>query len=176
MSGPCAKTTVVCTLIMADGVHKVVGRNGCENPQPVCPRAPGEDYAKCKSICQQVGHAEIVALDGARELGLQIHGAHAYVEGNTYACRNCQEALFAAGVTSLTIGPPPAAWVRTPRQQIHDLHVSNNELLERARRAEARAREFENGLQRAEEFAGLMRKASDAAAASFGLTLQRTLG
>lgn len=103
MKGPCVKATVRCTLIAPNG-ERVVGENWCANPQAVCPREPGEDYAKCKTICQQEGHAEQVAVRLAGELA---KGAHAYLEGHTYACRDCQEALFGAGVAALTVGRAP---------------------------------------------------------------------
>lgn len=102
--GPCAKTTVRCTLVAPDGTQ-YVGQNWCANPQPVCPRAPGEGYEKCKSICSQEGHAEAVAV---RIAGANAKGTRAYLEGHTYACQNCQETLFGAGVLSLTVGSPPA--------------------------------------------------------------------
>lgn len=105
MTGPCVKATVRCTLVTPAG-ERFVGENWCANPQAVCPRAPGEGYEKCKSICAQEGHAETVAL---RVAGLKANGAHAYVEGHTYACRPCQEALFSSGIVALTIGAPPSA-------------------------------------------------------------------
>ena len=103
MTGPCAKTTVRCTLVTTAGVH-IVGENWCANPQPVCPRTPGEDYTKCRTVCQQEGHAEAVAV---RLAGPKARGAHAYLEGHTYACMDCQHALFGAGVRALSIGKPP---------------------------------------------------------------------
>lgn len=103
MTGPCAKVTVRCTLVTAAGEH-IVGTNHCENPQPVCPRAPGEGYEKCASICRQVGHAEVVAVNLA---GARARGARAYLEGHTYACMACQHALFDAGVISFSVGAPP---------------------------------------------------------------------
>lgn len=100
----CAKTVVTCTIITRDG-ERFVGRNDCDNPQRVCPREPGEGYAKCVSICQQPGHAETMAL---REAGEKARGGHAYVEGIGYACKDCQLELFGeAGVAALTIGAPP---------------------------------------------------------------------
>jgi len=101
MKGPCAKATVRCTLVTSDGSH-VVGENWCDNPQPVCPRLPGEDYTKCRTVCRQHGHAEQVAV---RLAGPLARGAHAYLDGHTYACQACQEALFGAGVAALTINP-----------------------------------------------------------------------
>lgn len=102
--GRCAKATVRCTLVTRSG-ERIVGENWCENPQPFCPQQPGEGYEKCKSICKQRGHAEVEAVVLA---GPKAQGARAYVEGHTYACQNCQETLFAAGVLSLTIGSPDA--------------------------------------------------------------------
>lgn len=100
--GPCAKATVRCTLVTPSGEH-IVGTNRCANPQPKCPRGPGEDYTKCTAICQQQGHAEQVAVLLAGE---KARGARAFLEGHTYACMNCQHALFGAGVVSLSIGKP----------------------------------------------------------------------
>jgi deoxycytidylate deaminase len=95
----CAKQPVFCKLVFADGDY-VVGTNGCTNPQLKCPREPGEDYTKCKTICGQGGHAEISALQLA---GDRAKGAGAYLAGHTYACKECQEALFGAGVAFLSI-------------------------------------------------------------------------
>lgn len=107
MTGPCAKTTVRCTLVLKSG-RCVAGENSCANPQAVCPRAPGEDYAKCKSICDQWGHPEIQALHRAVTLfgADSARGARAFIEGHTYACMDCQHALFGAGVESISLGAP----------------------------------------------------------------------
>lgn len=90
----CAKTTVTCVITASDG-ERFVGTNSCANPQSKCPREPGEGYAKCASICQQQGHAEIQAI---RAAGAKAIGATAELFGHTYACQSCQEALFKAGV------------------------------------------------------------------------------
>ena len=99
--GPCAKQTVGCLIEAPDGQF-FAGANVCANPQLMCPRAPGEGYEKCQSICHQIGHAEEVALSYAGE---NARGATAWVYGHTHACRSCQEALYGAGV--LTIGVRP---------------------------------------------------------------------
>lgn len=91
----CAKQRVICTLVTTDG-ERIVGENYCFNPQEVCPRSPGEGYEKC----EQQGHAEQVAV---RLAGPKAKGARAFLEGHTYACRDCQEALFGAGIESLKI-------------------------------------------------------------------------
>lgn len=103
--GPCAKARVICTLVTQEG-DKVVGENLCLNPQSKCPRESGEGYEKCSSICRQIGHAEEVAI---RLAGSYAKGAEAYLEGHTYACKNCQEIMFGAGVRSLSVSAPPSS-------------------------------------------------------------------
>jgi hypothetical protein len=80
--GPCAKTTVRCTIVAPNG-ERFVGENICHTPQAVCPRVAGEDYAKCATVCHQVGHAEAVAAYLGRG---RSEGGTAYLEGHTYAC------------------------------------------------------------------------------------------
>lgn len=99
----CAKVVVTCTLIATDG-ERFVGRNDCANPQPTCPRLPGEDYAKCVNICRQAGHAEEVAVKLA---GAKADGATAYVEGHHRICENCFDVLYRAKVFAATLSPPP---------------------------------------------------------------------
>lgn len=93
----CAKQRVTCTLTHPDG-REWIGENLCRNPQPVCPRAPGEDYTKCRTVCDQVGHAEPVALAQA---GDNARGCTATLRGHTYFCQSCQHSLFDAGVVAL---------------------------------------------------------------------------
>lgn len=111
--GPCAKVTTRCTLVTTTG-ERIVGENVCRNPQAKCPRLPGEDYTKCRTICDQVGHAEVVAVMNAGE---KARGAKAFLEGHTYACMNCQHALFGAGVESLSLGGPRDLGARALRRR-----------------------------------------------------------
>lgn len=97
--GPCAKTTTRCTIITVDG-ERITGENWCERPQKTCPRIMGEGYEKCKSICEQIGHAEEVAVMLA---GSDARGGTAVLSGHTYYCMSCQHALFAAGVVALKL-------------------------------------------------------------------------
>ena len=103
MIGPCVKATVKCVIVSLDGRH-FVGTNYCNNAQTICPRKPGEDYAKCKSVCAQEGHAEAVAVALAGSYAL---GGTAYLTGHTYACQSCQEKLFGAGIKFLSVGVEP---------------------------------------------------------------------
>jgi deoxycytidylate deaminase len=99
--GPCAKRQVECIITDKTG-FQWIGRNDCANPQTTCPRLPGEGYEKCKSICDQAGHAEIEALKLAGE---HANGAKATLLGHYWICEPCGAAIRNAGITALTIVP-----------------------------------------------------------------------
>ena len=90
----CAKRHVECHLEFPDG-RTIVGTNTCNNPQETCPRKPGEGYEKCRSVCDQFAHAEIVALYIA---GGYAPGATAKIYGHSKVCEPCMDALRHAGV------------------------------------------------------------------------------
>jgi deoxycytidylate deaminase len=97
---------MTCAIVRGDKPYTVLalGTNGCDKPQAVCPRAPGEDYTKCRTVCEQAGHAEMQAVRNLRDAGLYpAVGAHAYVSGHYWICEPCGRALRDAGVTSVTI-------------------------------------------------------------------------
>lgn len=98
--GFCAKARVQAVLVGASG-KVYVGENVCLNPQEVCPREPGEGYDKCQSVCMQLHHAEIQALDQA---GADAFGG-SLVVGYYYCCEACRSALAAAGVATVTLKP-----------------------------------------------------------------------
>lgn len=101
--GPCAKRQVRCA-IYPKGYAPIAGENECANPQAVCPREPGEGYEKCKTICKQQGHAEIVALERARQWGAEdLQGARAVIMGHYWICEDCGRALRDAGITEVVI-------------------------------------------------------------------------
>ena len=116
MRGPCAKRRVQC-VIVPFGMAPIMGENDCANPQPTCPRLPGEGYEKCKTICQQDGHAEIAALrraeDWTARAGHSLHGAKAFIRGHYWMCEPCGAALKKAGIAGITIvhdeGEPSAS-------------------------------------------------------------------
>jgi deoxycytidylate deaminase len=96
----CAKRIVRCTIITRDGIP-FTGENACENPQPACPRGDDDGYEKCKTICQQPGHAEIQALEAAR--GEDLAGAKAIVTGIDHLCKECARALSQAGIDEIVL-------------------------------------------------------------------------
>lgn len=98
----CAKQVVRATLVAADG-EVFIGENSCLNPQDVCPRGDmpsGQGYELCKSVCQQEGHAEVMAILKA---GRKAEGACIYLDGHTYFCQSCQNTASSAGVLSLKL-------------------------------------------------------------------------
>lgn len=112
----CAKREVTCILeppiylnrsVGSGRVLQIVGTNGGAFPQKECPRAPGDGYAKCKTICGQRDHAEMDALRLAGELGVDLKGWHATVFGHNYCCPDCGNALVAAGITEIRVIPTP---------------------------------------------------------------------
>lgn len=102
MIGKCAKQTVTCKIVTKNG-EVFLGKNLCRFPQAECPRSEGEGYDKCNYICGQVGHAEVVALAAAISVGADVNGAEAAVYGHTHSCKHCQEALYSAGVKSISV-------------------------------------------------------------------------
>ncbi len=100
--GPCADKQLTCIIQTKDGRH-VIGRNDCRNPQPVCPRLAGEGYEKCRTICGQDGHAEIMAIREARRVGLDLKGARAYLIGIDWICQHCRAEAAAAGIERIYI-------------------------------------------------------------------------
>lgn len=99
----CAKQPVHCAIFDAEGRLLTVGSNHCTRPQDVCPRAPGEDYGKCMTVCQQEGHAEIQALRHASLHQLDMRGGEAVISGHYHACEPCARALRDAGIVRITI-------------------------------------------------------------------------
>lgn len=91
----CAKEIVHATLTCADG--KVYhGRNDCASPVQVCPRLPGEDYTKCRSICHQPHHAEIAAVFACVESG--GNPMFADISVSKTPCSRCQIQLAIYGI------------------------------------------------------------------------------
>lgn len=116
----CAKQKVTCIIVARDG-RRFVGENSCRKPQDVCPREPGEGYAKCNVICEKDGHAEAMALFRAGEAA---RGATAYIIGHTRVCENCQILLANAGVSHFVIGTPPEERPMEPTYLITDTETT----------------------------------------------------
>lgn len=96
--GPCAKRRVWCVLVTLEGWN-IVGENLCRTPQEACPRTEGEGYEKCKTICNQMGHAEEVALRRAESIGLEASHSRAIILGHDHVCDDCDTQLRAKKIS-----------------------------------------------------------------------------
>ena len=104
--GPCVKQTITATLVATNG-HRFVATNFCLTPQKVCPRAgleTGVGYDLCKTICNQIAHAEINVVMKA---SVFAKGSTIYLEGHTYACETCKSFAIKYGVKEIIVGSPP---------------------------------------------------------------------
>jgi deoxycytidylate deaminase len=102
----CAKRRVTCRIEVthpSGEFEYVVGENSCANPQTTCPREPGEDYTKCRTICQQGGHAEIRAIELAKKAGMNTGSGIALITGHYWICEPCGRALRDAGLRLVVI-------------------------------------------------------------------------
>jgi hypothetical protein len=99
-AGVCAKRIVHAALFTADG-EQYLSSNYCLNPQTSCPRADGEGYEKCRTICQQPGHAETNVI---RMAGKKARGSTVLVFGHDRACDACQQACEEQGIGLRVLG------------------------------------------------------------------------
>lgn len=102
ISKPCTKQSVQAAIVSLKN-EIVYGDNAIRNDVPVCPRAEqnlptGVGYELCKSVCNQNEHAEVTAIQNAKEKGICIQGATLYLIGHTYCCDNCKAAMKEAGI------------------------------------------------------------------------------
>lgn len=101
----CVRKVVTATIIAQNG-RRYVGTNACRNPQTICPRAEypsGEGYEICGLICDQIGHAEAVAIQLAEE---DAFGSILYLENKGRPCVDCQAKIDAKNI-EVVIGSPP---------------------------------------------------------------------
>jgi DNA mismatch endonuclease (patch repair protein) len=106
-SRKCAKRHVIA-IIEKDGKY-YVGSDWCRNPQKECPRLPGEDYSKCKTICKQDGHAELDAIKNAKG---DTKGGIMYLIGHDHSCEPCLAAMKKAGIETVVFNKYPKGFQR----------------------------------------------------------------
>lgn len=102
----CAKQVVKATIITTDG-RSFVGFNHCNNPQATCPRGDmpsNVGYHLCRDVCDQPGHAEVMAL---RAADFDVEGATLILEGHRAVCPTCMAALNAAGIAQIEVKEKP---------------------------------------------------------------------
>jgi len=103
MSYTCKKQQTLA-IIENDGKFWV-GRNNCKNYVAVCPRdiqgcKTGEGYELCKTVCEQEGHAEVMACKAA---GDGARGGTLYLFGHWYCCDDCKRVMKEYGIENIKI-------------------------------------------------------------------------
>jgi len=98
----CAKRHVIAIIERKGNFY--VGSDWCHNPQEKCPRLPGEDYTKCKTICDQDGHAELDAIKNAKG---DTKGGIMYLIGHDHCCDPCLAAMKKAGIETVIFNKYP---------------------------------------------------------------------
>ena len=104
----CVKQTVRAGIRTENGLW-AFGSNNIKNEDIIeCPRVlqnlqSGEGYELCKDVCGQVGHAEIEAINNAKNMGIDIQDATLFLTGHTYCCDNCLESMKIAGIKNVFI-------------------------------------------------------------------------
>lgn len=98
----CAKQVVKATIIALNG-ETFVGFNDCNKPQQSCPRGDmpsNVGYHLCRAVCEQPGHAEVMAIQAAGELA---RGATLILEGHKAVCPACLIVCNAAGIARIEV-------------------------------------------------------------------------
>lgn len=104
MSQKCFKRQVMAVIIDKNG-NIASGENRISNRAVnQCPRDKGEDYEKCKSICNQEGHAEIMAIKQAKKRGLDLNESFLYLIGHHRICDNCNSECNKENINIVIIG------------------------------------------------------------------------
>ncbi len=86
---------------------KIIGRGANAGKKiDVCPRAilkcpTGEGYELCKSVCEQEGHAEVMAINDALAKGEDLAGADMYLDGHWWVCKPCWDEIIRAGIKNV---------------------------------------------------------------------------
>jgi len=101
--GRCAKQQTVA--IIENNGKFWIGRNDCASPQQICPRVEqncktGEGYNLCIEVCEQQGHAEVMAC---KEAGEEARGGTLYLFGHYYCCDNCLKVMKEHGIKDIKI-------------------------------------------------------------------------
>lgn len=99
----CLKRIVSAFLIDSNG-RVAFGQNNISNPFiKECPREfkgckIGEGYEMCKNVCLQNDHAEIMAIKGAIQNGIDPRGLKMIIHGHDRICDRCKKVCEGFGI------------------------------------------------------------------------------
>lgn len=83
---------------------KIIGRGvNAGKRVEVCPRVvhncpTGTGYEWCKTVCEQEGHCEIVAIRNTLSNGNNPKGASMYLDGHWWVCKPCWDEIIRVGI------------------------------------------------------------------------------
>lgn len=97
----CGKQPVYVVIVTKD--NKLIFGSNYRKNNVECNRiklqcASGKGYEHCDGVCQQLNHAERVAIKIANDNNIDITDAIMYLHGHSYCCDPCKEAINAAGI------------------------------------------------------------------------------
>jgi deoxycytidylate deaminase len=105
---PCIKQSVYVMIETKCGTE-IFGSNKMLNTEiRECPRdlqgyVSGAGYHLCKEICNQNAHAEVDAINTAKEMGIDLTDSKLSLFGHTYCCDNCVSNMISNGITKVDI-------------------------------------------------------------------------
>lgn len=84
---------------------KIIGRGANAGKRvDVCPRVihdcpTGTGYEYCKEVCNQEGHAEVMAIRDALKKTNDPKGASLYLDGHWWLCKPCWDEIIKVGIS-----------------------------------------------------------------------------
>lgn len=98
---PTAAVIVQDRIIIGSGSNASKRVDICPRVEHNCPT--GQGYEFCREVCKQKGHAEVIAIQNAKENGFsqELVGASLYLDGHWWACKNCCDTMEKAGIIRL---------------------------------------------------------------------------
>ena len=96
---PTAAVIVKKRIVLGKGVNAGKKVEVCPRVLRNCPTGTGYEF--CKTVCEQEGHAEIMAIRNALSNGHNLKGASLYLDGHWWACKECWDKILQSGITKV---------------------------------------------------------------------------
>jgi len=83
---------------------KIIGRGvNAGKRVDICPRVvrkcpTGTGYEFCKTVCQQEGHAEVMAIRDALKKDNDLKDTNLYLDGHWWICKPCWNEIIKVGI------------------------------------------------------------------------------
>ncbi len=93
---PTAAVVVKNGKIIGQGVNAGKRVEICPRTIHNCPTGTGYEY--CKEVCNQEGHAEVVAVRDALKKTNNLKGVSLYLDGHWWICQGCWDEIIRVGI------------------------------------------------------------------------------